>query len=176
MVPLARVAHSLPGRKRVKIDEKRGDEAYFTVLEKELSGYPGILDIETNRVTGTMLVRHRADDPSFLRYAAEQGLFRLAENEPATSGAATSVATTPSPAAANQKTAKRRPREESGNGFNLRFLVFLGMMGVGIVQTIEGNIAIPALAAFCYAFSIWPGTNDLRVERPFLEAESRDES
>jgi hypothetical protein len=44
MVQLARVTHSLQGRKRVKIHEKRGDEAYFTALEKDLANCPDILN------------------------------------------------------------------------------------------------------------------------------------
>ena len=171
MVPLARVAHSLPGRKRVKIDEKRCDEAYFTALEKGLSGYPGILTVETNPLTGTVLVRHREDDLDFLRYAAEQGLFRLTENE-----LAAHTLPPPSRAAAHQKTAKQKLHAESSNGFNLRPLIFLGLISVGIVQTIEGNIAIPALTAFWYAFNMLPRTNGGNAERLFLEAEPPGES
>jgi hypothetical protein len=41
------------------------------------------------------------------------------------------------------------------------------MMGMGVVQTIEGNIAIPAAGAFWYAFSILPGANVVNPEHPF---------
>ena len=52
MAPLARLAHSLPGRKRVKIDEKRGDAAYFATLKKELTEWHSVVAVEINPLTG----------------------------------------------------------------------------------------------------------------------------
>ena len=40
MASLAREVHALPGRTRLRINEKRGDEAYFTAVENALSDYP----------------------------------------------------------------------------------------------------------------------------------------
>jgi hypothetical protein len=160
MIPLARVAHSLPGRKRVKIDEKRGDETYFIELKKELADCPDILKVEANALAGTVLVHHRADAPDVLRCALERGLFRLDKHPPSThplTPAAVQLS-------AYRKIAKRKTNSRSSNGLNMRFLVFLGMLGVGIVQTIEGNIAIPAIAAFWYAFSTLPRGNDSDTE------------
>jgi hypothetical protein len=64
MPPLARLAHSLPGRKRVKIDEKRGNAAYFATLEKELAGCHGIVAVEANPLTGTALISPNTEDTS----------------------------------------------------------------------------------------------------------------
>lgn len=161
MVPLARVTHSLPGRKRVKIDEKRGDEAYFIALQKELADCPDILTVESNPLTGTVLVRHRMDDADFLRCPLERGLFRVDQNPPAENPLTPAVQVS-----AHPKATKRETNLRSTNGLNTRFLVFLGMMGMGLVQAIEGNIAIPAIAAFWYAFSILPGANVDNPERP----------
>ena len=43
MAPLAREVHALPGRTRLRIDEKRGDEAYFRRWKRieGLSGHFG---------------------------------------------------------------------------------------------------------------------------------------
>ncbi len=46
------------GRKRIKIDEKRGDAAYFATLEKELAGCQGVVAVETNPLTGAALISH----------------------------------------------------------------------------------------------------------------------
>lgn len=40
------------------------------------------------------------------------------------------------------------------------------MIGMGVVQTMEGNIAIPAIGAFWYAFGILPGANVVNPEHP----------
>lgn len=170
MAPLARVAHSLPGRKRVKIDEKRGDDAYFATLEKELAECPGVVTVTTNPRTGTALINHTAEDPSLWGYVAEHELFQLGKNE-------TEARTPPRPSIAGRtKLAEHKSYGKSGNVPNMRLLIFLGMMGMGVVQAIEGNIAIPAIAAFWYAFSILPGTNIGNPERPVLETRFPDES
>jgi hypothetical protein len=170
MAPLARVAHSLPGRKRVKIDEKRGDDAYFATLEKELAECPGVVTVTTDPRTGTALIRHTTEDLGLWNYVAEHELFQLGKNETATP-------TPPRPSiVGGTRIAEHKPYAKSGNGPNMRLLIFLGMMGLGVVQAIEGNIAIPAIAAFWYAFSILPGTNIVNPERPLLETRFPDES
>ena len=160
MAPLARLAHSLPGRKRVKIDEKRGDAAYFATLEKELAGYQGVVAVETNPLTGTALISHVTEDTSLWDYAGEHELFQLEKNE-------TAARTPPRPAiTGGTRTAEHKSYTKSGRRSGIRWLIFLGMMGMGVVQAIEGNIAIPAIGAFWYAFSILPGANVVNPEHP----------
>jgi hypothetical protein len=53
-----------------------------------------------------------------------------------------------------------------GKRSDIRWLIFLGMMGMGVVQAMKGNIAIPAIGAFWYAFSIFPEANVANPERP----------
>src|SRR5687768_3393846 len=82
MVQLARVTYSLPGRRRVKIHEKRGDEAYFTAPKKDLANCLDIFMIEANHLTSTVRIRDKVDDPDFLSCALERNLFRLDQNLP----------------------------------------------------------------------------------------------
>lgn len=162
MAPLARVVHALPGRKRLKIEEKRGDEAYFNTVEKALSDSPGIVRVETNCRTGSVLVYHRRDEPSALQHAEEQGLYQLATQNPDRPVAAASVA-------ANATATRKAPRPKSKtvrtNGVNFRPLIFMGWVGLGIAQAIEGNIAVPAIAAFWYAYLV---TQENGVSNPEL--------
>ncbi|WP_090877551.1 hypothetical protein [Nitrosovibrio sp. Nv6] len=83
MALLAWLAHSLPGRKQVKIDEKRGGSAHFATLEKELAGCYDVVAVETNPLTGTALISHATEDTSLLDYTLEHELFHLRENETA---------------------------------------------------------------------------------------------
>ena len=170
MAPLARVAHSLPGRKRVKIDEKRGDNGYFATLEKELAECPGVVTVTTDPRTGTALISHTMEDPVLWDYVAERELFQLGKNE-------TAARTPPRPSiVGGTRMAEHKSYPKLGNGLNMRLLIFLGLMGMGVAQAIEGNIAIPAIAAFWYAFSILPGTDIGNPERPFPETRLPDES
>ena len=165
MAPLARVVHALPGRKRLRIDEKRGDEAYFTSVEKALSGSPGVDAVETNCWTGSVLVYHQPSESSALQHAEEQGMFKLANqtSEPrSTAFAAPSVAAN---ATATRKASRPNPKAARTNGANLRPLIIMGWVGLGIAQAIEGNIAVPAIAAFWYAYLV---TQENGVSNPEL--------
>jgi hypothetical protein len=147
MAPLARVVHALPRRKRIRIPEKRGDEAYFARLKETLADCPGVVAVETSPATAGVLVCHETNATHFLRSAVEQELFRLTrDNWPIHTGANP-------PVPANRGTA-----DKSASSFrisaNMRRLIFLGLIGTGIRQAIKGNIAIPAVAAFMDAIKI----------------------
>ena len=141
MAPLARLAHSLWGRKRVKIDEKRGDAAYFAMLEKELAGCRGVVTVTTNPHTGTALISHATEDANIWGYAVEHGLFQLRENEPQTPAQ-------PRPSTGGTRTTGHMSYTKYGKKPDIRWLIFLGMMSMGVVQAVRGNIAIPAIGAF----------------------------
>jgi hypothetical protein len=129
----------------------RGDAAYFLTVEKALSDYPGILAVETNSRTASVLVYHTANDPSLWQRAEEQGLFHLAANDIETRNATSQVAVTTTPA---KKAREPKLKAARTNRANWRPLIFLTWVGVGIAQAIEGNIAIPAAAAFWYAYLV----------------------
>jgi hypothetical protein len=149
MALLAREVHALPGRTRLRIDEKRGDETYFLAVESALSDYPGISWVETNSRTASVLVHHTENDPSPWQRAEEQGLFRVGEKEAEMPKMATAISATPNPA---RKARAPKPKAARTNRANWRPLIFLAWAGMGIAQAIEGNIAIPAAAAFWYAY------------------------
>jgi hypothetical protein len=174
MAPLARVVHTLPGRERIKIEERRGDEDYFMALEKQLAGCPGVLAVEANFRTASVLIRHTVDDLQVWRYATEQGLFRIAEGESVRSAISPAFA---AKAAPNAETAEGHVKPASRHDLGLRQLMFVGLVGVGIAQAIEGNIAVPAVAAFWYALNIFPRANGYsNVERGFADTESTERS
>ncbi|SFH39906.1 hypothetical protein SAMN05216299_110109 [Nitrosospira sp. Nsp14] len=151
MAPLAREVHGLPGRTRLRIDEKRGDETYFTTVENALRDYPGISAVETNSRTASVLVHHIANDPSPWQRAEEQGLFHVPENEAEMRKMAPPISATATPA---RKARGPKPKAAQTNRTNWRPLLFLAWVGMGIAQAIEGNIAIPAAAAFWYAYLV----------------------
>jgi hypothetical protein len=162
MAPLARVVHALPGRKRLRIDEKRGDEAYFATVEQALNDEPGVVAVETNCRTGSVVVHHRTDEPSALQHAEEQGLFRVSPEAGPSAFAAPSVAASAPPTG---KASRPKPKAARTNGAKLRPLIIMGWVGLGIAQAIEGNIAVPAIAAFWYAYLL---TQENGVSNPEL--------
>jgi hypothetical protein len=164
MAPLARSAHALPGRKRLKIEERRGDEVYFATVEKALRESPGVLAVETNFRTGSVIVHHRPDEPSALQHAEELGLFQFA-TAPEPRSAAFAVPAVAVNASPTQKPFRPKPKAVRNNRANLRPLIIMGWIGLGIAQAIEGNIVVPAIAAFWYAYLV---TQENGVSNPEL--------
>jgi hypothetical protein len=149
MAPLAREVHALPGRTRLRIDEKRGDETYFTTVESASRDYPGISSVETNSRTASVLVHHTENDPSPWQRAEDQGLFRVTEKEAEMRKMAAAISATPNLA---RKARAPKPKAARTSRAKARPLLVLAWVGLGIAQAIEGNIAIPAAAAFWYAY------------------------
>ena len=75
--PIARIAHAMPGRLRLRITDRRGDQDYFLGLPEQLRGLPGTEVIRFDPRTASLLVRHRSDPAKIAEYAREHGLFEL---------------------------------------------------------------------------------------------------
>ena len=54
----ATVAHVLPGRLRVRIDDLKGHPGLCSSIERELRGLGGVCRVETNPVIGSLLVAY----------------------------------------------------------------------------------------------------------------------
>jgi heavy-metal-associated domain-containing protein len=77
-----RVAHAIPGRIRLKIEQIRNDPARAWDVEEQLSRLPGVSDVEANPVTGSVIVRFE-DPPG----SATDSLAVLSSTWPAALGA-----------------------------------------------------------------------------------------
>jgi hypothetical protein len=160
------VVHSLPGRKRIKIDARRGDAAYFATLEKELAECPGVGTVTTDPRTGMALISHTAEDSVLWSHIAKHDLFQFGKNE----------TSAPTPVHSSIAGAEHKSYTNPGKRPDTRRLIFLAMMSMGVVQVIKGNIAIPAIAAFWYAYCVFPGTNGDNPEHSLIETKLPEES
>ncbi|MCS7221351.1 MAG: hypothetical protein RML36_08560 [Anaerolineae bacterium] len=77
MLPVAYVSHELAGRLRIRIPERKRDKEYLTWVSQVLSRAEGVIAIEVNPLTGSLLIRHRSTTAELLRFAQEQQLFAL---------------------------------------------------------------------------------------------------
>jgi hypothetical protein len=75
----AHVVHSLRGRTRLRIPERRGDHAFFGEIEKRLLDCAGVSGVDSNPLTGSVLVHHTIDIESLIMQAAAGGLGELVE-------------------------------------------------------------------------------------------------
>jgi len=74
----AYIVHRTPSRLRLKFSERRHDQAFFNALQKQIRGWEGVLAVETNLLTASVLIRHRHTfDPtnvSRLEVGSQQGI------------------------------------------------------------------------------------------------------
>jgi hypothetical protein len=155
MLPEAYLSHLTKERLRIKIPSKKGDNAYFLSLKDQLSQFsklPGIQRIEVNPTTGSILVLHTID-PTTLdlktisQYTELNGLFRFNLPDPG-------QATIPKSFVETFGNLNRKIKGFTGGEIDIATLVFLGLLGIAMVQMKRGHVMMPALTAIWYAFSL----------------------
>jgi hypothetical protein len=77
MLPIAHITHSLQDRTRFHIPARKRDTAYFAALEKAFAACDIVLSVETNPLTGSVLLKHKDNTADLTRYALEHNLFTL---------------------------------------------------------------------------------------------------
>jgi hypothetical protein len=150
MIPEARITHRAGSRLRFRIPARRGDAEYFSKLEEYLLGYKPFRTLETNPLTGSVLLVYDKLDLGDLAEKAEaNGLFamrRLKPNSTPLSGRMVEPL-------ANLSESVRRM---SGGELDLPGLIFMGLLGTGIYQIFRGNFGAPPwYTAFWYAFGVF---------------------
>lgn len=146
----ARLVHRLPGRVRLKIDGKRGDRAWFDALALELSLSEGILAVDANPLTGSLLIRHEGPLERLLGELAERGSLHVASLEPQEIPLGRRLAQR---AAAVDESLRRA----SAGELDLAGAALLGLLLLALVQAARGQLAGPAVSLLWYASSLARG-------------------
>lgn len=147
-LPRARVCHFTTGRLRVKIPEKRRDEAFFDAVKERLAAWDSIEQVEVNPLTASVLVHFSDLGSLFAENAVRNDLFTLDYDA--------LEADFGSPALTEW--VKRQwsdadlavPRLTSGTA-DLRGAVLVTLLLAGTYQLFRGNIAAPAATLLWYA-------------------------
>jgi hypothetical protein len=156
MLPSGQISHAIPGRIRARILERRGDERFFARVREELEREPGIARLDTNALTGSVLVLHNLDAERIASLAESHGLFRLehrSADEFEGNGAST--------ATLFGSFARSQPS-------SLYERLALALIGFAAFEAMQGNIAAPAVTLLWYAFRLLeerPGANGAAVHR-----------
>jgi Heavy metal associated domain 2 len=169
-LPQARVCHYASGRLRLKIPERRRDEAFFERARERLSGWDSIERVEVNPLTASVLVEFSSLFELFAENATKNDLFEVdfdalstlgEEPKPLTDHAAEAFAK-----------ADESIRRWSAGAADLRSAVLVFLLGAGLMQVLRGNVAAPAATLFWYAgdmLRLWE-----RVPRPVGRAENQE--
>lgn len=130
-LPAAEIAHAMPGRTRLRIEERRGDATFFASIASSLSSLPGVRDVQVRPLTGSVLVEHWGPLEKLSLAARDLGLFAVGE-----------APVTP------------EPTPETEVGLDPKLLVGLGLAGLAMWQMSREKVAPPALTLLWYASNL----------------------
>jgi hypothetical protein len=164
-LPVGRVCHLTTGRLRVKIPEKRRDEAFFTNLEQRLAPWDSIEQVEVNPLTASVLVHFSDLGALFAENAMRNDLFAVDLDQ--------LEGVDGKPRQALTEWAKQRwtdadkaLRRWSGGNADIRSAAFLALVAGSILQLFRGRIAPPA------ATLLWDAGEVLQIWETVLEKPS----
>lgn len=150
MTALAYISHALPGRVRIKVPDRRGDTDFFSRIEDRLGGIDGIAKLQTNPLTGSILIEHHTAPLDRVFEAAQrEALFTLqAPDDPGE----------PPPEAASLDESPLAlwisQRGMGGLGFDINSALALLMLALAVRQMMRGQVMVPALSLLWYAYEL----------------------
>ncbi|HYA88822.1 MAG TPA: hypothetical protein VEI57_17395 [Nitrospirota bacterium] len=157
MIPAAVIAHSSSGRLRIKISSQRGNLAVLKSQGDQLATCPGIISIEVNPNTGSILLLHQTTVQKIAEFAKSRNLFLLEELK---------SARVPSAELRRDlgdafKSMDRQIQNLTGGDIDLNGLAMGALIVAGSVQILSGNAgAIPWFAAYWYAYHLYSRTKE----------------
>ncbi len=161
MVPVARITHRIKGRIRIRVPMRKGNREYFSSLEAQLRNIPGVTGMETNALTGSVLIFHETDPEKMISYANESGLFRIPAGDPNGAVDSSGKRIRKNRRLTSQisdvfKQADSKMLDMSDGRLDIGGGAFMVLLGLGIYDIARGNFIAPAwYTAFWYALNIF---------------------
>jgi len=154
---IAILSHQSPGRLRLRIPSKKGDELFFQSLKDQLSSLSGVERIDVNPATGSILLIHSIDAEKIAQFAQGKGLFKIQSGSANASSLHREVTKA-------FNVLDGRALGFTGGGINLGALASLALITAGTYQMFRGNFAaIPWYTAYWYGLNLFlkskPGGN-----------------
>lgn len=156
MLPQAYVVHRTRERCRLRIRDKRNDQAYFEELRGRIAESVDGADVRVNPITGSVLVSHGNMSVSELEgRLTETSMFELLDGPQPEAPALEHLFS-------GISRIDQAITESSGGGADLRTFMFIGIMAMAMQQMLRGNVMVPAMALLWNAMdlagrkSLWP--------------------
>ena len=145
MPPEAIVVHRLPGRLRLRLAELRNDPEALARVAALLQAIPRMQAVESNALTGSLLLRYEGPEAEILQAAAAEGDIRLMPAEPAKPDLRGRLDE-------GMRNLSRGLQTVTGGEVDLNGLLVVGLTLLAIQQAIEGNVMVPAAALLWNAY------------------------
>jgi len=146
-LPAARISHFTARRLRIKVPEKRRNTAFFTAVAERLAAWESVESVETNPLTGSVLIHYSDPQRLFLEAVAKNDMFEVdfdavfAQPEPVVSRAAVQ----------SFETTDHVLRRWTGNQIDIRGVLFLVLLAGGVFQLARRRLDAPAPTLLWYA-------------------------
>ena len=157
MIPAAVIAHASTGRLRIRVPSQKGNLAALKSQGDQLAACPGILSIEVNPGTGSILLLHQTTVREIADYARSRNVLSF--------DAQTSVKVPSAELRRNLgdtfKSVDRQIKSLTSGDMDLSGLAVAALVVAGTVQLLSGNGgAIPWFAAYWYAYHLYSRTKE----------------
>jgi hypothetical protein len=147
MLPEAYVAHHAGERLRLRIPARKGDAAYFARAERALAAASGVRYAEANPLTASLLLQYDGPLGDLIAAGQAHSLFALAPPRIATESILDLVTD-------QVDHVERLVLHSSRGALDLNTLLFVGLVGAGIVQIARGRALGPASALLANAAAV----------------------
>lgn len=138
----AHVVHSVPGRTRLRVHNRKHDKQFFQEIATRLDRFPQVKSVETDPLTGSVLMHHTGPAFELLLAAAEAGLGQLVDFEP------------PAPVARQLRAEvalfDEIIRRTSSGQLDLSTLAMFGLFTLAGIQFVQGSQPIIAVTLAWY--------------------------
>lgn len=157
MTPTAVIAHASTGRLRIKITSQRGNLAALKSQGDQLATCPGILSIEVNPGTGSILLLHQTTVQEIAEFARSKNLFSLEDQKRSRAPSAKLRRDL----GETFKSIDRQVQSLTGGDLDLSGFAVGALVMAGSVQILSGTAGpIPWSAAYWYAYNLYSKTKD----------------
>ncbi len=139
--------HSIPGRTRFKIPERRGDHAFFDEIAGLLRNLASVQGVECNPLTGSLLLHHLGDIDSVELEAVLNALGEIVELERLAPPVALRLR-------ANASEVDQVIQRFTGGALDLSTAGALGLLAMAGVQLLRGQQPVIAVSLAWYAIEL----------------------
>lgn len=157
MIPDAVIAHASTGRLRIRIPSQKGNLSELKSHGDQFAACPGVLSIEVNPVTGSILLIHQTTVSAIAEYARSKNLFSLEEQK----GPKVPSADLHRNLGETFKSVDRQIQNLTDGDMDLRGVALAALILMGSAQILTGNAgSIPWFAAYWYAYHLYSKTEE----------------
>jgi len=157
MIPAAVIAHASPGRLRIRVPSQKGNLAALKSQGDQLAACPGILSIEVNPGTGSILLLHQTTVREIAEYARSRNVLSF---EAPKSAKVPSVELRRN-LGETFKSVDRQIKSLTSGDMDLNGFAVAALVVAGSVQLLSGSAgAIPWFAAYWYAYHLYSRTKE----------------